>query len=792
GDTEQASDEERKRLDKKKQQEETTTKEQEKFDKELIDIALKLQKLEERREATEILYKELHQKLQEAEGELLQADLDEIAALGISSEHRKKTAEVIRISKAIKELLVESEAVSSKRKEIGIETKDTEFLFLDKYIEKLERVQSLIINAEEETINIQGKLEKVNNAIKESKESPVESGEENPQKEKLQTTLDQLTAEKNAIEQEIHALSIERLAVEMTMNQDQQVRTEAIVSMSEEEVKRINSRLKVLETKLKATHNLKQGYVSRISAVNKAITKLRSQSLQGKGKSRYARAQLERNNKDLDLAKSQAKKIDKIFDSLLDDKESLTEELEVTIGFIDQEGSDKELEKFKQEALKLEKDFQEIRGNKAQDTEDTLSKKAQKAIITQGAIAGMNNLTQSIASAKVSREKILKFIAVSDEKIKSLEEGPKLEETKKTRKMMIVRQLNADQEQRERIKELRNIREYLENHTTTKLSDNEALNKDFDQILQDSADFTKTYIKSKEIVPNLRDKGTEALGRLVAEDFETNTIEKINILFDQALLNATAQDWYKKMLLNKTLPIYKRLEIFSDLEEEAAKASLNREKRAKRRNGIGLTINELRVKKEQEEVLKQQERETRRIVKDAKEQKQEEARNRIVEENKKIRDERIAAKNAALFELRAKEDANAKLRQEKEQAYKEEQKERKRVQLEISKKLNEAEKERQNQPVDLSKYNLTYRQVKYGNWRRALNQEVIEIRYARGSHHSVRKEVEGKLVVITLDLKAGNEIKASAIENMNLKFQLNRGTLEALGVIINEIRTPNN
>jgi hypothetical protein len=32
-----------------------------------------------------------------------------------------------------------------------------------------------------------------------------------------------------------------------------------------------------------------------------------------------------------------------------------------------------------------------------------------------------------------------------------------------------------------------------------------------------------------------------------------------------------------------------------------------------------------------------------------------------------------------------------------------------------------------------------------------------------------------------------NEIKASAIENMNLKFHLNRGTLEALGVIINEI-----
>jgi hypothetical protein len=37
--------------------------------------------------------------------------------------------------------------------------------------------------------------------------------------------------------------------------------------------------------------------------------------------------------------------------------------------------------------------------------------------------------------------------------------------------------------------------------------------------------------------------------------------------------------------------VYKRLEIFSDLEEEATKASLNREKRANRRNGIGLTIN---------------------------------------------------------------------------------------------------------------------------------------------------------------------------------------------------------
>jgi hypothetical protein len=44
-----------------------------------------------------------------------------------------------------------------------------------------------------------------------------------------------------------------------------------------------------------------------------------------------------------------------------------------------------------------------------------------------------------------------------------------------------------------------------------------------------------------------------------------------------------------------------------------------------------------------------------------------------------------------------------------------------RLQQEKAEQFNEAERERQRQPVDLSKHNLTYRHVKYGDWQRAFN-----------------------------------------------------------------------
>jgi hypothetical protein len=52
--------------------------------------------------------------------------------------------------------------------------------------------------------------------------------------------------------------------------------------------------------------------------------------------------------------------------------------------------------------------------------------------------------------------------------------------------------LNTDQEQRERIQEFRDIKRYLETEQPPQEHDSETLNIDFNEILKDSANFTKT------------------------------------------------------------------------------------------------------------------------------------------------------------------------------------------------------------------------------------------------------------------------------------------------------------
>jgi oligoribonuclease (3'-5' exoribonuclease) len=82
--------------------------------------------------------------------------------------------------------------------------------------------------------------------------------------------------------------------------------------------------------------------------------------------------------------------------------------------------TENESEDLKKEALKLEELFKDFKGSTAsQNTQTTLAKVTQKVTTTQGAIAGMDSLKQSIFEAKESREKTLKFIAKYDEKIRS-------------------------------------------------------------------------------------------------------------------------------------------------------------------------------------------------------------------------------------------------------------------------------------------------------------------------------------------------------------------------------------
>jgi archaellum component FlaC len=100
-----------------------------------------------------------------------------------------------------KEQLEVFDDISKRKNKIEEELQKFEDLFSSKYAEKLGGMKVLINDAEEEEKNIQEKWEEASKDIKESKKPAVESGEEGQQKEKLQTKLDKLTAQKNAIEQ---------------------------------------------------------------------------------------------------------------------------------------------------------------------------------------------------------------------------------------------------------------------------------------------------------------------------------------------------------------------------------------------------------------------------------------------------------------------------------------------------------------------------------------------------------------------------------------------------------------
>jgi archaellum component FlaC len=99
-----------------------------------------------------------------------------------------------------KEQLEVFDDISKRKNKIEEELQKFEDLFSSKYAEKLGGMKVLINDAEEEEKNIQEKWEEASKDIKESKKPAVESGEEGQQKEKLQTKLDKLTAQKNAIE----------------------------------------------------------------------------------------------------------------------------------------------------------------------------------------------------------------------------------------------------------------------------------------------------------------------------------------------------------------------------------------------------------------------------------------------------------------------------------------------------------------------------------------------------------------------------------------------------------------
>jgi hypothetical protein len=163
--------------------------------------------------------------------QLFQVELDITERIG-------KPEPVGRVD-GVKELLVAEEGqmeifndISRSRKEIEEESLETEKLFINKHKEILVEVQERIDGVEKEERDIQEKWKEASKDIEESKKPIAESGAEDQQKEKLQTKLEKLTAQKNAIEQKKQALLIERLTIEMEMSQERLMKLETIIDMA--------------------------------------------------------------------------------------------------------------------------------------------------------------------------------------------------------------------------------------------------------------------------------------------------------------------------------------------------------------------------------------------------------------------------------------------------------------------------------------------------------------------------------------------------------------------------------
>jgi flagellar biosynthesis chaperone FliJ len=88
----------------------------------------------------------------------------------------------------------------------------------------------------------------------------------------LQTKLDKLTAQKNAIEQKKKALLIERMTVEMEMTQERIAKLEVIIDVATKAINRKKSELDALNIKIKKVQSLQLRYKNEVAALNKKIT----------------------------------------------------------------------------------------------------------------------------------------------------------------------------------------------------------------------------------------------------------------------------------------------------------------------------------------------------------------------------------------------------------------------------------------------------------------------------------------------------------------------------------------
>jgi hypothetical protein len=86
-------------------------------------------------------------------------------ARGKPAEHKKKIIETKARISALKEQITAYDAVSDERHDLRLKALETEELFINKYLEKLEEMEELMGDIEEEETNIQKKWKEVSKDI---------------------------------------------------------------------------------------------------------------------------------------------------------------------------------------------------------------------------------------------------------------------------------------------------------------------------------------------------------------------------------------------------------------------------------------------------------------------------------------------------------------------------------------------------------------------------------------------------------------------------------------------------
>jgi hypothetical protein len=191
----------------------------------------------------------------------------------------------------------------------------------------------------------------------------------------------------------------------------------------------------------------------------------------------------------------------------------------------------------------LEKDFQRITANKeAQNTDhdnNTLREAAQQAIIRQEENEAIDELLEDISTAEKNKAIALKTIKKYDEEIakSNTEEASNI--LKQERERPVILQLNADQEQYERIQTIKELKESLKEPLTVEgfsfpeRKSKPEEEKRLEAIEKANLEFAQHYIKEEGILPDLsaQDMQLDALKRLAITEFEEKyteaTVDKV-------------------------------------------------------------------------------------------------------------------------------------------------------------------------------------------------------------------------------------------------------------------------